>query len=262
MYLRKLSLHGFKAFASPQEFDFTSGTTAIIGPNGSGKSNVADAIRWVFGEQSNKNIRAKKTEDVIFIGSDSRRSMGIAEVTVILDNEDRWLPLEFAEVSITRRAHRSGDNEYFINDNKVRQSDVLALMSQANMSQNSYAFVSQGLADRIIELKPLDRRILIEEAANIDQFRKDLVLTKRRIDETRDNILKVDLILKELKPRVKFYERFQKKTAKFNELSKEINILLYYFYDAKLKALHDQKVHLNEMLINNNKEIISPLIFP
>ncbi|MBI51949.1 MAG: hypothetical protein CL779_01860 [Chloroflexi bacterium] len=255
MYLRKLSLHGFKAFASPQEFDFTSGTTAIIGPNGSGKSNVADAIRWVFGEQSNKNIRAKKTEDVIFIGSDSRRSMGIAEVTVILDNEDRWLPLEFAEVSITRRAHRSGDNEYFINDNKVRQSDVLALMSQANMSQNSYAFVSQGLADRIIELKPLDRRILIEEAANIDQFRKDLVLTKRRIDETRDNILKVDLILKELKPRVKFYERFQKKTAKFNELSKEINILLYYFYDAKLKALHDQKVHLNEMLINNNKEI-------
>ena len=91
MYLRKLSLHGFKAFASPQEFDFTSGTTAIIGPNGSGKSNVADAIRWVFGEQSNKNIRAKKTEDVIFMGSDSRRSMGIAEVTVVLDNEDKWI---------------------------------------------------------------------------------------------------------------------------------------------------------------------------
>ena len=257
MYLRKLSLHGFKAFASPQEFDFTSGTTAIIGPNGSGKSNVADAIRWVFGEQSNKNIRAKKTEDVIFMGSDSRRSMGIAEVTVVLDNEDKWIPLDFAEVSITRRAHRSGDNEYFINENKVRHSDVLALMSQANMSQNSYAFVSQGLADRIIELKPLDRRILIEEAANIDQFRKDLVLTKRRIDETRDNILKVDLILKELKPRVNFYERFQKKTAKLKELDKHINILLYYFYDAKLKSLHEQKNSLNDSLINNNKAISS-----
>tara|TARA_B100000700_G_scaffold155737_1_gene172949 strand:+ start:17320 stop:20490 length:3171 start_codon:yes stop_codon:yes gene_type:complete len=257
MYLRKLSLHGFKAFASPQEFDFTSGTTAIIGPNGSGKSNVADAIRWVFGEQSNKNIRAKKTEDVIFMGSDSRRSMGIAEVTVVLDNADKWLPLDYAEVSITRRAHRSGDNEYFINDNKVRQGDILALMSQANMSQNSYAFVSQGLADRIIELKPLDRRILIEEAANIDQFRKDLVITKRRIDETRENILKVDLILKELKPRVKFYERFQKKTIKFNELTKEITILLFYLYDAKLKTLNEQKINFNDALIKNNKEIVN-----
>ena len=118
MHLRKLSLHGFKAFAGVQEFDFSSGMTAIIGPNGSGKSNVADAIRWVFGEQSNKNIRAKKTEDVIFFGSDTKRSMGIAEVTVVLDNEDKWLPLDFAEVSITRKAHRSGDNEYFINANK------------------------------------------------------------------------------------------------------------------------------------------------
>ncbi|MDG1990074.1 MAG: AAA family ATPase [Dehalococcoidia bacterium] len=265
MYLRKLSLHGFKAFAGTQEFDFTSGTTAIIGPNGSGKSNVADAIRWVFGEQSNKNIRAKKTEDVIFFGSDTRRSMGLAEVTVVLDNEDKWLPLDFAEVSITRRAHRSGDNEYLINGKKVRHGDVLALLNKANMHQNSYAFVSQGLADKIIELKPFERRTLIEEAANIDQFRRDLVLTNRRIDEARSNILKIDLILKELKPRVKFYERFQKKIVKHKELSLELNFLLNFFYSAKFNILNRHKnsfiksINGNNNLIEDHKKNVNKL---
>ena len=257
MYLRKLTLHGFKAFAGTQEFAFTSGTTAIIGPNGSGKSNVADAIRWVFGEQSNKNIRAKKTEDVIFFGSDSRRSMGLAEVTVVLDNEDKWLPLDFAEVSITRRAHRSGDNEYLINGKKVRHGDVLALLNKANMHQNSYAFVSQGLADKIIELKPFERRTLIEEAANIDQFRRDLVLTNRRIDEAKNNILKIDLILKELKPRVNFYERFQKKIVKHKALSLELNFLLNFFYSSKFNILNNHKKSFVKSIESNNKLIAS-----
>ena len=257
MYLRKLTLHGFKAFAGTQEFDFTSGTTAIIGPNGSGKSNVADAIRWVFGDQSNKNIRAKKTEDVIFFGSDSRRSMGLAEVTVVLDNEDKWLPLDFAEVSITRRAHRSGDNEYLINGKKVRHGDVLALLNKANMHQNSYAFVSQGLADKIIELKPFERRTLIEEAANIDQFRRDLVLTNRRIDEAKNNILKIDLILKELKPRVNFYERFQKKIVKHKALSLELNFLLNFFYSSKFNILNNHKKSFVKSIESNNKLIAS-----
>jgi len=262
MHLRKLSLHGFKAFAGVQEFDFSSGMTAIIGPNGSGKSNVADAIRWVFGEQSNKNIRAKKTEDVIFFGSDTKRSMGIAEVTVVLDNEDKWLPLDFAEVSITRKAHRSGDNEYFINANKVRYSDVMSLMHKANMHQNSYAFVSQGLADKIIELKPFERRVLIEEAANIGQFRSDLVLTKRRIVETKDNILKVDFILKELKPRVNFYEKFQKKIILHKEISIELDLFLDFYYQNKLIFLlnsgnnfHKERNSIDQSILENKKSL-------
>ena len=158
MYLQRLEVHGFKAFAERQHFEFGPGMSVIVGPNGSGKSNVADAIRWALGEQSSRQIRARKTEDVIFSGSDKRRQMGMAEVTLTLDNSDGWMPIDFTEVSVTRRAHRSGDNEYLINGQQVRLSDVLDLFRRAQVGQNSYAHMSQGLVDEVLALRPGQRR--------------------------------------------------------------------------------------------------------
>ena len=167
MYLRRVEAYGFKSFADRQVFEFGPGLTAVVGPNGSGKSNVSDAIRWALGEQSARSIRARKTGDVIFSGSDERREMGVAEVTLFLDNSEQWMPIDFDEVSVSRRAYRSGENEYRINGQKVRLLDVHDLFRRAQVGQNSYAMMSQGLVDQVLGLRPLERRNLIEEAAEV-----------------------------------------------------------------------------------------------
>src|SRR5688572_11419837 len=136
MYLRRIDIQGFKSFANRTSLEFTPGMTAVVGPNGSGKSNIADAVRWVLGEQNSRNIRAKKLEDVIFAGSAKRASVGMAEVTMVLDNSDGWLPIDFAEVAISRRAYRSGESEYLLNNNKVRLREVLDLLLKANVGQD------------------------------------------------------------------------------------------------------------------------------
>src|ERR1044071_6605371 len=137
MYLKRLELQGFKSFAAKTQFDFAPGITAIVGPNGSGKSNVAESIRWVFGEQSARNVRARRLADVIFSGSSRRAAVGMAEVSITLDNETGWLPLDYAEVVVSRRAYRSGDSEYLINKSKVRLRDILDLFLRAQVGQNS-----------------------------------------------------------------------------------------------------------------------------
>src|SRR5437868_157924 len=161
MRLKQLTLQGFKTFAGKTEFRFEGDITAIIGPNGSGKSNVADALRWVLGEQSFGQLRARRSEDLIFAGSAARGQQGMAEVTLILDNADRTLPIAYDEVSITRRAFRSGENEYYINRSRVRLRDVLELLAPVGQS---FAVVGQGLADELLSLRPEERRALFEEA--------------------------------------------------------------------------------------------------
>ncbi len=136
MYLRRVEVHGFKSFADRQRFEFGPGVTAVVGPNGSGKSNVSDAVRWALGEQSARSLRARKTEDVIFSGSDRRRQLGMAEVTLVLDNTEQWMPVDFSEVSVTRRAYRSGESEYLINGQRVRLMDVQDLFRRAQVGQN------------------------------------------------------------------------------------------------------------------------------
>ncbi|MCH8051844.1 MAG: AAA family ATPase, partial [Chloroflexi bacterium] len=150
MYLKRLDLYGFKSFASRTTFDFGQGITAIVGPNGSGKSNIADALRWVLGGQSNKLIRAKKMEDVIFTGSSKRSRAEKAEVTLTLDNSDGWLPIDSEEVSIRRRGSRSGDSDYYLNGKKVKLRDIHLLMATASVSQNSYAIIGQGLVESVL----------------------------------------------------------------------------------------------------------------
>ncbi|MDA0353405.1 MAG: chromosome segregation protein SMC [Chloroflexi bacterium] len=251
MYLRRLEVHGFKAFADRQRFEFGNGMSVIVGPNGSGKSNVADALRWALGEQSSKQLRARKTEDVIFSGSDKRRQMGMAEVTVTLDNTDGWMPIDFNEVSVTRRAHRSGDSEYLINGQQVRLSDVLDLFRRAQVGQNSYAHMSQGLVDEVLALRPGERRELIEEAADLRRHRHQLTLSERRLTETRDNLGHVRMLIREVEPRLRQLERQSRKAERYQELAAELSDGLQVYLEHELreatekhaagKASHDQR---------------------
>ncbi len=213
--------------------------TVVVGPNGSGKSNVADAIRWALGEQSAKQIRARKTEDVIFSGSERRRPMGMAEVTLTLDNSEGWMPIEFSEVAVTRRAHRSGENEYLINGQNVRLTDVLDLFRRAQVGQNSYAHMSQGLVDEVLALRPGERRELIEEAADVRRHRHQLTLSERRLSETRDNLGHVRMLIKEVEPRLRQLARQSKRAAEYKRLAGELSDVLQVYLETELRRAHE-----------------------
>lgn len=201
--LRELRVHGFKTFADPTRFTFERGITAVIGPNGSGKSNMADAIRWVLGEQSNRSLRMRRAEDVIFAGSQQRRAQGMAEAIVTLDNTDRWLPIDFAEVSIGRRVYRSGESEYLLNGARVRLRDISELLGEGRLGATDLVVVGQGTVDSALSLRPEERRQLFEEAAGVKalQVRKNEALA--RLAGARDNLVRVRDLVAELRPQVR-----------------------------------------------------------
>ncbi len=201
--LKELRLHGFKTFADPTRFVFERGVTAVIGPNGSGKSNMADAVRWVLGEQSNRSLRTRRADDVIFAGSEARRPQGMAEAILTLDNSDGWLPIDFREVSIGRRAYRSGETEYLINGARSRLRDVVELLAGGRLGANELVVVGQGTVDAALSLRPEERRQLFEEAAGVKnlQVRKNEALG--RLARARDNLTRVGDLIGELKPQVR-----------------------------------------------------------
>ena len=201
--LRDLRIHGFKTFADPVRFAFDRGVTAVIGPNGSGKSNMADAIRWVLGEQSNRSLRMRRSDDVIFAGSQARRPQGMAEVILTLDNADRWLPIDFGEVSIGRRIYRSGESEYLLNGARVRLRDITDLLAHGRLSATDLVVVSQGTVDSALSLRPDERRQLFEEAAGVKalQVRKNEALA--RLAAARDNLTRVRDVIGEVRPQVR-----------------------------------------------------------
>ncbi len=225
MRLKHLELHGFKTFATRSEFVFPTGITAIVGPNGSGKSNIADAIRWVLGEQSFSTLRAKKTEDLIFAGGEGRARSGMAEAFLTLDNSDGFFPIEFSEVTIGRRAYRDGDNEYLLNGNKVRLRDILELLSQTGLARRTYTVVGQGLIDQALSLRAEERRALFEEAAGISLYQHKRDDTLRRLDETQRNLERVQDILAEIGPRVRQLERQARRAQDYGRLSAELHAL-------------------------------------
>ena len=239
MYLRRLEVDGFKAFAERQRFEFGPGISVIVGPNGSGKSNVADAIRWALGEQSTRQLRARRTEDVIFSGSSKRRQLGMAEVTLTLDNSEGWMPIAFNEVAVTRRAHRSGQNEYRINGQQVRRADVVDLFRRAQVGQNSYAHMSQGLVDEVLALRPTERRILIEEAAELGRHRQQLTLAERRLVEARDNLGHVRILVAELEPRLKQLERQSRKAERHQALRSELSWTLQQYLSREIAGARE-----------------------
>jgi len=200
MRLKHLELQGYKTFATKTEFVFNEGITAIVGPNGSGKSNIADAVRWVLGEQSYSLLRAKRTEDMIFSGSQQRARLGMAQVSLTFDNSDGWLPIEFSEVTIGRCAYRSGENEYLLNGNRVRLRDVTELLGHSGLSRRSYTVIGQGLVDTALSLRPNERRVLFEEAAGISIYQVKREEALARLEETHQNLLRVNDIIAELTP--------------------------------------------------------------
>ena len=201
MRLRRLELYGYKSFASRCAFDLSEGLTAIVGPNGSGKSNIADAIRWVLGEQSYRSLRARTTGDMIFAGGRNRSRLGMAEVILTLDNSEGWLPVDYTEVTVGRRAYRSGENEYVLNGDQVRYRDLLHILGAGGLSNSTYTVIGQGLVDAALALRPEARRSLFEEAAGIAPQLRNRADALRRIEETERNIQRADDILNELRPR-------------------------------------------------------------
>jgi chromosome segregation protein len=223
--LKHIKAFGFKTFADPTTLTFSPGITAIVGPNGSGKSNLVDAFRWSLGETSNKSLRGGKLEDVIFAGNDSRKPLGLAEVSVLFDNSDGRLPLAFDEVEITRRTYRTGDSEYFINRSPVRLRDIADLLSGTGLGVGSYAMISQGQIDAVLTSKPTDRRVLFEETAGIGRFLARKNESLRRLEQTERNAVRLnDLIVElerrgpELETQVRRAKRYRKVSARVRDL--------------------------------------------
>ncbi|MDH4137820.1 MAG: chromosome segregation protein SMC, partial [Anaerolineae bacterium] len=230
MRVKHLELQGYKTFAAKAEFVFDEGITAIVGPNGSGKSNIADAVRWVLGEQSYKTLRGKSTEDMIFSGSESRPRMGMAQAALTLDNSTGWLPVEFSEVTIARRAYRSGENEYLLNGNRVRLRDITELLAKGGLSQRTYTVIGQGLVDAALSLRPEERRALFEEAAGITiyQAKRDNAIAK--LEDTQQNLLRVNDIISEIGPRLERLKRQAERAQEYVQLSQELEGLLRLWY--------------------------------
>ena len=230
MYLKRLELQGFKSFARKTEFIFGPGITAIVGPNGSGKSNIADAIRWAIGETRMSQLRAKVTEDLIFAGSDGRARLGMAQVTMVLDNSDGTLPIDYAEVTIVRRAYRDGQNEFLLNGTKVRLRNIVELLSAGGLTRDGYVIIGQGMVDAALTLRPEERRALIDVAAGLRpmQQKRDRALAK--LDETQANLTRVYDVLTELEPRLKRLERQAERARQRAELARELKTALQTWY--------------------------------
>ncbi|MCX8093010.1 MAG: chromosome segregation protein SMC [Candidatus Goldbacteria bacterium] len=223
MKLKFLDILGFKSFADKTHIEFGDGITIIVGPNGAGKSNIVDAIRWVLGEQSAKSLRGSKMEDIIFNGSDAKKTLGMAEVSVTFDNQDKTINIPYNEIKVTRRLYRSGESEYLINDNPVRLKDIVELFMDTGVGIDAYSIISQGEVDRIINNKPLERREIFEEAAGITKY-----ITKRnealnKLQSTEQHMLRINDILSEVKRQAASLERQAKKAEKFRELKQECN---------------------------------------
>src|SRR5690554_2550142 len=199
MFLKRLDIVGFKSFAERVSIDFVKGVTAVVGPNGSGKSNITDAIRWVLGEQSIKNLRGGKMEDIIFAGSETRKPLNFAEVSVTLDNEDHFLPLDYNEICITRRVYRTGDSEFFINKQPCRLKDIHDLLMDSGLGKEAFSIIGQGRVEEILNSKAEDRRTIFEEAAGVLKYKTRKKKAEMKLVETEANLNRVRDILHELK---------------------------------------------------------------
>lgn len=240
MYLKRIETIGFKSFADKTVVEFEQGVTAVVGPNGSGKSNIADAIRWVLGEQSAKSLRGGKMEDIIFAGTSTRKPLNFAEVTLVLDNSCGSLPIDYEEVSITRRVYRTGDSEYLINKQKVRLKDVVDLIMDTGIGHDSLSIISQDKVKAIVEARVEDRRVIIEEAAGVLKYKMRKKEATRKLESTSDNLSRVQDIIFELEDQVEPLRKQSEQAEKYMVLKQEcsdseISVLAY-----DIKTLNDQ----------------------
>src|SRR5690625_631806 len=193
-----MQLHGFKSFADKTELEFVRGITAVVGPNGSGKSNISDSIRWVLGEQSARSLRGGTMQDIIFSGSDGRQAINFCEVSLTLDNTDHELPLDFSEVTVQRRLHRSGESEYFINKQACRLRDITELFMDTGIGKEAYSIIGQGRIEEILSTRSEDRRGIFEEASGIVKYKSRKQEAKKKLEETDHNLVRIHDLIAEL----------------------------------------------------------------
>ena len=220
MYLKSIEVQGFKSFANKIIFEFHNGITGIVGPNGSGKSNVADAVRWVLGEQKVKQLRSSSMQDVIFSGTEMRKPQGFAYVAITLDNSDHQLAIDYDEVTVSRRIYRSGESEYLLNGSACRLKDINELFYDTGIGKEGYSIIGQGQIDKILSGKPEERRELFDEAAGIVKFKRRKAVTEKKLAEEQQNLVRVNDILSELTRQLEPLER-QSETAKIYLKKKE-----------------------------------------
>ena len=237
MYLKCIEVQGFKSFAHKIKFDFHNGITGIVGPNGSGKSNVADAVRWVLGEQRVKQLRGGSMQDVIFSGTENRKPLSYASVAITLDNSDHQLPIDFEEVTVARRLYRSGESEYLINGSSCRLKDVNELFYDTGIGKEGYSIIGQGQIDKILSGKPEDRRELFDEAAGIVKFKRRKNLSVKKLEEERQNLLRVNDILAELEKQIGPLERQAEKAKIYLKKKEELKT-----YDINMFLLETQRL--------------------
>ena len=222
MYLKRLEMQGFKSFADKTVLEFMPGITAVIGPNGSGKSNISDSIRWILGEQSMKSLRGTKTQDIIFAGTQSRKSLGFAEASLVFDNTDGTLPIEYSEVTVTRKIYRSGETGYYINKAPCRLKDVVELFMDTGIGRDGYSIIGQGKIDEILSNKSEDRRHIFEEAAGIVKYRSRKEETEKKLEQTKLNLLRINDILTEIEGNLEPLQMQADKAKKYLNLKEEL----------------------------------------
>lgn len=269
MFLEKLEVQGFKSFANknvltfPGMMDATKrGLTAVVGPNGSGKSNVADSVRWVLGEQSMKTLRGKKSEDVIFSGSDKKGKLGMAEVSLFLNNEDRQAPIDYSQVVVTRRIFRSGESEYLLNNSRVRLSDIQMLLAKAKFGQKTYSVIGQGTVEQFLNTSLSERKEFFDEATGVKQYqiKRDDALNKLRL--SYENLQQAEMLITEIEPRLKSLTRQVSRLHKRDEVERELRELQSKYYSRiwhenndKFKDFNNKFLELEKVKMAKDKKI-------
>ena len=249
MYLKRLEIKGFKSFPTKTEIVFNEGITAIVGPNGSGKSNISDAIRWVLGEQSAKSLRGDKLEDVIFVGTESKKAMNYCEVAITLDNSDNKLDLGFSEVTIKRRAYRTGESEFFLNNKSCRLKDIKEILLDTGIGKDGYSIVEQGKVDEILSNNPVNRRKVFDEACGISKFRYKKQEAERNLKHTKENLERIDDIYIEIENQLKPLFLQQEKAVKYLEFNKKLKVLEV---NSCIKEVAELEVELDELNKHSN----------
>lgn len=256
MYLKRLELQGFKSFADKTVLEFRPGITSVIGPNGSGKSNISDSIRWVLGEQSMKSLRGSNSSDIIFAGTQNRKSLGFAEASIVIDNSDGKLPIEYNEVTVTRKIYRSGETGYFINKVPCRLKDILELFMDTGIGKDGYSIIGQGKIDEILSNKSEDRRKIFEEAAGIVKYRTRKQESEKKLEQTKLNLLRINDILAEIEGSLEPLKVQSEKAKKFLDLreelkSIEVGLFIYNIETYKKKL---EEIIKDGEIINNQYE--------
>ncbi len=254
MYLKRLDIHGFKSFAQNTTLEFSSGVIGIVGPNGSGKSNVADSIRWVLGEQSAKMIRGKKSDDVIFAGSDKKTRLGFAEVMATFDNSDGRIPVDASEVSIGRRVDRTGESEYLLNGNQVRLLDIIDLVLKSNIGTSRYTVIGQGTIDNMILQGPGEVKNLLDEASGVKGYYMKREKTLRRLEQTAQNLMRAEDLIAEIEPRLKSLRRQAKKMEARSEIERQLKAFQKQFFSGQFWQLKHQLDAVLHQLEHNQKQ--------